>query len=121
MKTKKTLFLALIVLATILTGFRPARGAEEGFSLVNQTGVELHKVYVGVHGSEDWEDSDELLLGRVLKQGQQLDVSFNSESGTPLWDLRVEDAAGNSLEFDGLNLSSANEVTLGADNKAYLK
>ncbi len=112
---------ALLLLATMMLGSHPVRADEEGFALINQTGVDLQKVFVGVHGDEDWADADELLLGRTLKQGQQLDVSFNSEAGAPMWDLRVEDSAGNYLEFSGLNLSTATEVTLGADTKAYIK
>lgn len=121
MLRKTKLVLGMMLLSMVLFCTPGARADEEGFSLINQTGVTLHAVYVAPHSSADWEDADELLQGRTLSQGQQLDVSFNSQAGVPNWDLRVEDSDGNSLEFSGLNLASATEVTLGSDNKAYIK
>ncbi len=118
---KQALAMGLMLLALVFCSFRVARAGAQDFALVNQTGVEIHAVYVGESGNEDWDESDELLGGRVLKQGQQLNVSFNAETDAALWDIRVEDSEGGFLEFSGINLLKASVVTLGSDQKAYMR
>ncbi len=120
-KAQKSLVLGLLLLALVFCSFRVARAGAQDFALVNQTGVEIHAVYVGESSNEDWDGSEELLDGRVLKQGQQLNITFNAGSDEALWDIRVEDSEGGFLEFSGINLLQASVVTLGADQKAYVK
>lgn len=121
MNMKRKVVLGMMLLALVFASFRVARAGAQDFALVNQTGVTLHAVYVGESGTGEWEGSDELLQGRTLSQGQQLDVSFSPENEAELWDIRVEDSEGNSLEFYKINLLEASEVTLGSDQKAYIK
>ena len=116
---KRKLVLGMMLLALVLTSFGVARAGAQDFALVNQTGVEIHAVYVAPSATDNWEE--DLLAGRVLKSGQTLNVTFNGDSDAALYDIRVEDEDGGSLEFSKIDLMRASVGTLGADNKAYLK
>lgn len=56
----------------------PAAGAQD-FTLVNATGVEIDKVYIAPHSSDDWEED---ILGQdTLADGQTVDIKFNRGEG----------------------------------------
>ncbi len=84
--------------------------AAQDFTLVNKTGVEIDKVYITPHDSDDWEDD---ILGRdTLPDGETVDIKFSRKETAKMWDLRVEDKQGNAIEWDNLNLLEINKVTL---------
>jgi hypothetical protein len=86
------------------------QGANQDFTLVNQTGVEIHKVYISPHDSNDWEED---ILGKdTLPSGQSVDIKFNRSEKAAMWDLRVEDSKGNAIEWENLNLLQISKVTL---------
>jgi hypothetical protein len=86
------------------------KGAAQDFTLVNETGVEIHKVYVSPHDSNDWEED---ILGRdTLPTGQSVDIKFNRTEKAANWDLRVEDSQGNAIEWENLNLLKISKLTL---------
>ena len=84
-------------------------GAQD-FTLVNATGVEIDKVFVSPHDSDDWEED---VLGKdTLPTGQSVDIKFDREETSAKWDLRIEDKQGNAIEWENLNLLEINKVTL---------
>lgn len=84
-------------------------GAQD-FTLVNATGVEIDKVYIAPHDSDDWEED---ILGQdTLPDGQKVDIKFNRAEKASLWDLRVEDSKENSIEWENLNLLEISKLTL---------
>lgn len=84
-------------------------GAQD-FTLVNETGVEIDKVYIAPHESDDWEED---ILGQdTLASGQKVDIKFNRGEKAALWDLRVEDSKENSIEWESLNLLEISKLTL---------
>jgi len=90
-----------------------AAGAAQDFTLVNQTGVEIDKVYISPHEKDDWEED---ILGKdTLPSGQTVDVKFHRDETAAEWDLRVEDKEGNSIEWESLNLLKISKVTLHYD------
>ncbi|HWN08598.1 MAG TPA: hypothetical protein VNO50_04890 [Pyrinomonadaceae bacterium] len=91
-------------------------GAQD-FTLVNATGVEIDKVFISPHDSDDWEED---ILGQdTLPDGQKVDVKFNRAEKSALWDLRVEDSKENSIEWENLNLLEISKLTLNyKDGKA---
>jgi hypothetical protein len=93
-----------------------AAGAQD-FKLINETGVEINALYVSPSNSDDWEED---ILGQdTLAAGQSLDVKFNRDEKAAMWDLRVEDKAGNFIVWEDLNLLEINELTLNyKDGKA---
>lgn len=91
-------------------------GAQD-FTLINATGVEIDKVYIAPHSSDDWEED---ILGQdTLPDGQKVDIKFNRAEKAALWDLRVEDSKENSIEWENLNLLEISKLTLNyKDGKA---
>ncbi len=84
--------------------------AKQDFTLVNQTGVEIDKVYISPHDSNDWEED---ILGQdTLPSGQSVDIKFHRNEKAAMWDLRIEDKSGNSIEWENLNLLEISKLTL---------
>jgi hypothetical protein len=84
-------------------------GAQD-FTLVNETGVEIDKVYISPHDKDDWEED---ILGEdTLASGKSVDIKFHRDETAAEWDLRVEDSKGNSIEWENLNLLKISKLTL---------
>lgn len=94
------------------------KAGDQDFTLVNHTGVEIHKFYTSPHSSDEWEED---VLGEdTLADGESFDVSFPKREKSAHWDIRVEDSKGNSLTFTDINLKETSEVTLHyKDGKAW--
>jgi hypothetical protein len=87
--------------------------AAQDFTLVNQTGVEIDKVYISPHEKDDWEED---VLGKdTLPTGQSVDIKFHRNETAAEWDLRIEDKEGNSIEWEKLNLLKISKLTLHYD------
>ena len=90
--------------------------AAQDFTLVNKTGVEIDKVFISPHDSDDWEED---ILGKdTLAANDSLKITFEDRDKHVHWDLKVTDKEGNSLEWYDLNLVEIEEVTLHWDAKA---
>ena len=84
--------------------------AVQDFTLVNETGVEIDKVFISPHDKNDWEED---ILGQdTLPTGQKVDIKFHRAEKAPIWDLRIEDKQGNGIEWENLNLLEIAKVTL---------
>lgn len=96
-----------------------AAGAQD-FTLVNATGVEIDKVFISPHNSDDWEED---VLGQdTLPDGQSVDIKFHRDEKAALWDLKIADKQGTSIEWPNLNLLEISKVTLNyKDGKATAK
>lgn len=102
---RKAFFAILIALAGPL-----ARAGDQDFTLVNETGIEIHAVYISPHSSDDWEED---VLGKdTLPDGESVDIAFSRKEKAKVWDLRVEDKDGDSYEWEKLNLLEISKVTL---------
>lgn len=89
--------------------------AAQDFTLVNETGVEIDKVYISPHDADDWEED---ILGQdTLPSGQSVEVKFNREETAANWDLRIEDKEGNAIEWENLNLLKISKLTLNYDQQ----
>jgi hypothetical protein len=93
------------------TASSPAASAEaKGFSLVNNTGVEIHSLYISPSDSKDWQED---ILGRdTLADGETTAIKFERNEKTPKWDMRIEDSDGNFIEWEDLDLLALKKVTL---------
>jgi hypothetical protein len=90
-------------------------GAAQDFTLVNETGVEIDKVYISPHEKDDWEED---ILGKdTLPSGQSVHITFHREETAAEWDLRVEDKQGNAIEWENLNLLKISKLTLHYDQQ----
>ncbi len=116
LKSKVALSLAVIAMFVTATAF--ARTGKQDFMLHNQTGVEIHELYVSPHTTNDWEED---ILGRgTLPSGESVKITFEDREKHVHWDLKVVDSKGNSIEWEDLNLVEISEVTLHyKDGKAW--
>lgn len=91
-------------------------GAQD-FTLVNNTGVEIDKVFISPHSSDDWEED---VLGQdTLPDGEKVDIKFSRAEKAPLWDLKIEDSKGTGIEWENLNLLEISKLTINyKDGKA---
>lgn len=94
-----------------------AAAAQQDFTLVNATGVEIDKVFISPHSSDNWEED---ILGQdTLPDGEKVDIKFHRAEKAPLWDLRIEDKQGHAIEWESLNLLEISKLTLNyKDGKA---
>jgi hypothetical protein len=112
---KSRLAIALGVMAIFLVATAYARAGKQDFILHNETGVEIHSLYVSPHSADDWEEDT---LGRdTLPSGESVKITFDDRDKHVHWDLTVTDKDGNSLEWYDLNLIEISEVTLHWDAK----
>jgi hypothetical protein len=94
------------------------RAGEQDFTLINNTGVEIHALHIAPHSSDEW--GDDILGKDTLSNGEKLDITFPSRTRAKHWDLRVEDEKGNSLTWESIDLLEVSEVTLHfKDGKAW--
>ncbi len=103
----------LKIAAAVVASFVIAMSGNAGdqdFTLVNETGVEIYKIYTSPHSSDDWEE--DVLNDDTLPSGESVEISFSPSESAKYWDIRVEDEEGNSIEWTKLNLLEISTVTL---------
>ena len=116
--SRSLILIALGAFALFLTATSFARSGKQGFVLHNETGVEIHELYVSPHSSGDWEKD---ILGRdTLPASESVKIVFEDQKKEGKWDLKVVDGNKNSIEWDNLDLTKISEVTLHyKDGKAW--
>lgn len=87
-----------------------AWAGDQDFTLVNRTGVEIHKVYASPHSADDWEE--DILGDDTLEDGESVNITFSPQENAAMWDLRVEDGDGNYITWENINLLQVSKVTL---------
>ncbi len=106
--TRATLALGVIAMFVTATAF--ARAGKQDFVLHNETGVEIHEVYVSPVTAGDWEED---VLGKdTLPAGESVKITFDDRDKHSHWDLKIVDGKGNSIEWHDLNLIEITELTL---------
>ncbi len=110
----KKLALAATLLSSILAA--PASAATQDFTILNNTGYPIERVYVSASTKEDWEED---VLGKdILPEGDRTKIRFNSDEDACLWDLKVVYADEESAEWQGINLCEVSVVSLSYDRKS---
>jgi hypothetical protein len=119
MNIMKSMALSLFAVAGIaLLSASAARAGDQDFTLVNKTGVEIHSLHVAPHSEDEW--GEDILGKDTLADGESLEITFGKHDRAHHWDLRVEDAKGNVLTWENLDLMKIEEVTLHyKDGKAW--
>src|ERR687891_862216 len=116
--SKTKLLIAFSVLAMIVTATTVARSGKQDFELHNETGVEIHELYVSPTTTDDWEE--DVLGVDTLPAGDSVKVTFEDREHHAKWDMKVVDGKGNSIEWENLNLIEISDVTLHyKDGKAW--
>ncbi|HEV8589348.1 MAG TPA: hypothetical protein VGQ72_10775 [Pyrinomonadaceae bacterium] len=115
-KTKAIIALGVIVM--FMTATALARVGKQDFVLHNETGVEIHEVYVSPVTADEWEE--DVLGTDTLADGDSVKITFDDRDKHVHWDLKVVDGKGNSIEWHDVNLIEISEVTLHyKDGKAW--
>lgn len=89
--------------------------AAQDFMVVNKTGIEIYALYVTPNNSDDW--GDDILGADTLPNNNELDIVFNRKEKATYWDIRIEDADGNYIEWDKFNLRKISKITLYYKNR----
>jgi hypothetical protein len=105
---------AAFALGVLAISGTPASAGQQDFSLINATGYEISELYVAPSDSADWQED---VLGQdVLGDGQQANISFNRDTETCAWDLKVVYSDDNSTaEWGGVDLCQLSVVTIKYD------
>lgn len=111
MKMLKNLLVVLFVFGALAIAATEASAqAAQDFLLVNKTGVEINALYITPHNADDW--GEDILGVGTLPNNNESDISFSRAEKAKLWDLRIEDADGEFIEWESLNLLTISKVTL---------
>jgi hypothetical protein len=98
-----------LALIAFCTAFAVHAGKQD-FILHNETGVEIHELYVSPTKSDDWEED---VLGEdTLPDGESVTITFNDREKTKRWDIKVVDGEGTDVVWNDLKLTEISEVTL---------
>jgi hypothetical protein len=108
--SRSRMLLTLSVVAMCFAAVAFARGGKQDFVLHNETGVEIHELYVSSHSSNQW--GDDVLGKATLKPGESVKVTFDDQEKNVKWDLKVADGNKHTIEWENLDLSKISEVTL---------
>ena len=101
---------AVATLSLLLASTALAFQGRQDFTVVNKTGVEIHELYVSPHSADDWQE--DVLGTDTLPPGKGVAIKFSPKEKAKLWDLKIVDGEGNSIEWESLNLLEISEVTL---------
>jgi len=111
----------IVVTLSVLLVFAAAalaRSGKQDFVLHNQTGVEIHELYVSPHSANDW--GTDVLGQDTLPAGESVKITFDDREKQVKWDLKVADEKKHSIEWENLDLSKISEVTIHyKDGKAW--
>jgi hypothetical protein len=97
-------------LLVVAAGFasRAAAGTQD-FTLVNNTGVDIHNLHVSESAKDDWEE--DVLGADVLANGDSIEINFDGKSAC-MWDMMVKDEEGEGVYWRKIDLCKASQVTL---------
>lgn len=116
--SKSKAIIALSAVAMFVTASAFARAGKQDFVLHNETGVEIHELYVSPTSADDWEE--DVLGVDTLPNGESVKITFNDREKHAHFDMKVVDGKGNSIEWHDLNLIEIADVTLHyKDGKAW--
>ena len=108
-KTKIQKLIAVVAISVLVAAIALAQGKQD-FTLHNNTGVEIHKLFISPHDTNEWEED---ILGKdTLADGESLEIHFSRKETAKEWDLKVVDKEGTGIEWENLNLLEISEITL---------
>jgi len=99
---KRKYLLGALVGAALSLGSM-AYGAQQDFTLVNHTGMSLSAMYVAPESDENSWGSD-LFEGKVLPDGNEVDIVFSPQNQECDYAINFKDAAGTEWEIRHVDL-----------------
>lgn len=104
--------LAALVVAGVGLGAPGAAVADNrDFTIVNESGANMLKLWISPSSSSDWED--EMLKGQVVRPGKRKTITFSSRYARDEceFDLKYVDANNDSWTFNKIDLCKVSELT----------
>ena len=97
------------------------RGGENDaldFDMRNKTGYAITSLYIGKSGNKEWHDNDEVKIPNgTINDGSSLHIHFSPKQHYEVWDIYVKFEDDSDAEFDGLDLTQVNKLTLHYNRK----
>lgn len=106
----------IAILALLFTSMPVMAKGKQDFHLINQTGYDVHSVYVSPSNAGDWEE--DVLGQNILPDGARVHIQFPHRPQACLWDLLVVWEDGDKAEWYGLNLCEKSTVVIRYDEAA---
>lgn len=112
----RKLVLGIVFLCMMMLSSSVAFAGAQDFTLVNNTGVLIHKLFVSPTNTNDWQE--DVLGVSQLSSGDSVEITFSGGERATYWDLKVEDTDGNGLYWQHINLKQISTITLNSDGTA---
>ena len=109
---KKFLFVLLLVL--LVSSPALFAQAQQDFTVVNKTGLAIANLFVSPAETNNWEE--DVLGVDVLQNDEQVDIQFHPSEESCLWDIKIIDEEGDSVEWYKIDLCKALVVALYWEN-----
>lgn len=110
---KKLVVLLFVASALLVLGASFSTASEQDFILINDTGVDIHALFVTPTKSDDWGDN---ILGKdMLADGGTATIHFAPQVESCVWDFAVSDPDDTAVAWSGIDLCKAEKVTLHMD------
>jgi hypothetical protein len=106
----KTLVILCVSALALFANRQISLAGDQDFTLVNETGVEIHSLHVSPADADKW--GPDILGEDTLEDGQSVEIKFHRDEEADKWDLRIEDKDGNAIEWEDLNLTKINKIIL---------
>ena len=105
----------ILTFAVLLSSNLFSQSGALDFQIDNFTGYDLHYVYTSPSNSNSW--GNDIIPYDIFNNGASVDVSVPVYNNSICHhDLRIEDMAGNYVDFREINLCEVMKVTLYVQN-----
>lgn len=105
MKTAFALALAMTA------GLSLPASADNSIELINQTGWDIHEIYMSPSSQDDW--GDDYLGSEILETGDSLTVT---DVASGQWDLRIVDMDGDECMLTDVHITASESVSISAED-----
>ncbi|NBO64787.1 MAG: hypothetical protein EBU88_08080 [Acidobacteria bacterium] len=111
MNKQPVLFTSIVLLVVLgATSSGEVQNPRLDFRLENRTGINIHAIFISSHDADEW--GEDVMEDDILRDGEDIDIEFHPRAGARLWDLRIEDKDGDSVEWEGIDPTKFEVLTL---------
>ena len=112
----KSIFAALIFAVFALSG-SPSQAKEREIKVINWTGYGIKFLGFNPPGDDDWSESE---IDETMNNGDDVDVSFDTDEEGCKWDIRVDwaDAGYPGVLWRNVDVCEIRQITLHYDRKS---
>jgi hypothetical protein len=105
----RNVFIAAAVAGLIGFSAQTAKAGQQDFTIHNQTGFKITKLYVEPESNtKDW--GDEILKGETIDNGEEYKVSLEGYGNDCKWAVSITDPSGTDWEVRDINLCEVSDL-----------